>query len=93
MKMGTNALELELLVKYGKFSPMESLMSMTKHGAMACGLESQIGTIEEGKLADIIVVRKDPLEDIQSLQKKDDIELVLKEGKLEVSRGNLSMSR
>lgn len=87
MKMGTNALELELLVKHCGFTPMDAIVSATLNGAKACGLEDRIGTIEKGKLADIIIVDGDPLKDIKILQNLDRIKMVIKEGVIEVDRG------
>lgn len=87
MKQGTNARELELLVKYGNFSPYEAIKAATFGGAHACGLEKETGTIEAGKLADIIIVDGNPLENIKILQDKERIKMVLKEGEIEVNRG------
>jgi imidazolonepropionase-like amidohydrolase len=85
-KMGTNALEMELLVKYCGFKPMDALKAMTLNGAKACGLEKQIGTLEAGKKADLLVFDGDPLKDIKSLQETQRIQLVLKAGAVEVDR-------
>jgi imidazolonepropionase-like amidohydrolase len=82
---GTNAFELELLVKYG-MSPMEAIQSATKNAASALRLDDKLGTIEKGKLADIIVVEGDPLKDIGLLQKKEKIKLVMKEGTIYFSK-------
>lgn len=87
MKLGTNAFELELLVKYCGFKPMDAIVSATFNGAKACCLEDKIGSIEEGKLADIIIVDGDPLKDIKILRNLDRIKMVIKEGKIEVNRG------
>jgi len=87
LKMGTNALELELLVKYCGFKPMDAIVSATLNGAKACCLEDRLGTIEEGKLADILIVDGDPLKDISILQNVDRIRMVIKEGVIEVNRG------
>jgi imidazolonepropionase-like amidohydrolase len=87
LKMGTNAMELELLIKHCGFKPMDTIVAATQNGAKACGLEKETGTITKGKLADIIVVDGDPLRDIKVLQDKDKIKLVIKEGKVEVNRG------
>ncbi len=87
MMQGTNAIEMELLVKYCGYSPMEAIKAATWGGSMACGLEDQIGTIEAGKLADLIIVDGDPLKDITIFQDHDRIKMVLKNGKIEVNRG------
>lgn len=92
LKMGSNALELEMLVNHYGFQPMDAIIAATRNGAKACGMENQIGTIEKGKLADIIVVNGNPLEDIKVLQDKNNIRMVMKEGEIEVERG-LELSR
>jgi imidazolonepropionase-like amidohydrolase len=87
MRMGSNALELELLVEDAGFTPMEAIVSMTRNGAMACGMEDKIGTVQKGKLADLIVVDGDPLDNIRLLQNMENIRLVIKSGAIEVNRG------
>ncbi|MHA2158043.1 MAG: amidohydrolase family protein [Candidatus Thorarchaeota archaeon] len=77
--MGKNAVELEYLTRSG-LSPMKAIIAATKNGAEALGLEDQIGTIESGKLADILVINGNPLEDIRLLQNNDAISLVIKNG-------------
>lgn len=83
--MGNNAVELEYLTRCG-LSPMESLMAATKICAEALGLEDQIGTVESGKLADILVINGNPLEDIKLLQNSDAIRMVIKNGDIVVDR-------
>jgi imidazolonepropionase-like amidohydrolase len=87
LKMGTNAMELELLVKHCGFKPMDAIVAATRNGAKACGLENMTGAVEKGKLADIIVVDGDPIKDVKVLQDKSRIKMVMKEGKIEVRRG------
>jgi imidazolonepropionase-like amidohydrolase len=85
-KYGSSAIELELLVKYADFTPMDVIVSATKNGAIACFMGDKTGTIEPGKLADIIVVDGDPLADITILRNPEKIKLVLLEGKIEIDR-------
>jgi len=87
MPLGKNAIELELLVKYADFTPMETIVAATKNGAMACFMGDKTGTIEAGKFADIIVVDGNPLADIKLLQDVEKIKMVMLEGKVEVDRG------
>ncbi|UCE43784.1 MAG: amidohydrolase family protein, partial [Candidatus Bathyarchaeota archaeon] len=88
LKFGKNALELELLVKKCHLKPMEAIIAATKNAAeYACNLGDKIGTIETGKLADIIIVDGDPLEDISILQDSKRVRMVMRSGKLEVNRG------
>lgn len=75
-----------MLVENCGFRPMEAIVAATHNGAKACGLECAIGTIEKGKLADIIIVDGDPVKDIKILQEKDAIKLVMKEGTIETTR-------
>ena len=83
--MGKNAVELEYLIRCG-LSPMEALMAATKIGAEALGLLDQIGTVESGKLADILVIDGKPLEDIRLLQNNNAIKMVIKNGDVVLDR-------
>jgi imidazolonepropionase-like amidohydrolase len=71
----------ELEIKTEVMSPMESLVSATKTNAELFGLEKDLGTIEQGKLADLLVVDGNPLEDIALLQDKNNLKLIMKAGK------------
>jgi len=82
---GENAKELVSCVELG-MKPMDAIISATKNAAKAVGLESQIGTIEEGKIADIIVVDGDPLKNIGVLHEEKKIKMVMKEGKIIITR-------
>ncbi len=59
--------ELELLLQAG-LTPMQVITALTKNGAAACGLASGTGTLEPGKAADVVVVRGDPLADLNRLR-------------------------
>ena len=69
--------ELKYLVSIMGASNAEALMTITKNSAELLGMEDSIGTIEKGKLADIISVKGDPLKDITVLK---DVSLVMKYG-------------
>ena len=60
--------ELELLVGRAGFSPAEAIRSATAIGAIAAGAEAETGTIEPGKLANLLAVREDPIADITNLR-------------------------
>jgi imidazolonepropionase-like amidohydrolase len=87
MPMGANAIELQLLTEKCGFTSMETIVAATKIGAEACGLLDQIGTLESGKLADLLVLKSDPLKDIRIFQNRGMISLVMKEGRVEANRG------
>jgi len=76
---GENAAELVELVK-GGFTPMEAIIAATRIGAECLGMEKEIGTIEPGKLADLVIVDGDPLADISVLQQPNKIWGVFKAG-------------
>jgi imidazolonepropionase-like amidohydrolase len=71
----------ELEIKTEVMSPMESLMSATKTNAELFGLQDLIGTVEEGKIADLLVVEGNPLEDISVLQDRNNLKIIMKGGR------------
>lgn len=78
---GENAEELTLMVQ-GGMSPMQAIVATTLGSARLLKLHRDLGTVEAGKLADLIVVAGDPLEDISILQNRDRIALVLQNGRI-----------
>jgi imidazolonepropionase-like amidohydrolase len=83
--MGKNALDLQRLVE-GGLCPMEAIVSATKVASEAMMMDDVTGTLEVGKLADLVVVNGDPLEDISMLQVENRIGMVIKGGKIVVKR-------
>jgi imidazolonepropionase-like amidohydrolase len=76
---GTQALELEWLVKRAGMSPARAIQSGTTINAEAMGWQEQVGSIDKGKYADLIAVSGDPLADITELQR---VRFVMKGGKI-----------
>ncbi|MBI3451088.1 MAG: amidohydrolase family protein, partial [Acidobacteria bacterium] len=60
--------ELELLVEAG-FTPLEVLTMATRNGAEALGIGNEVGTVEAGKRADLVVLTADPSSDIRNTRK------------------------
>jgi imidazolonepropionase-like amidohydrolase len=83
--MGSNASELEIYVKLG-MKPMDAILTATRNAAQALKQEKDLGTIEAGKLADLIAVDGDPLKNIRCLQEKKNIRIVMKEGRIYADR-------
>jgi imidazolonepropionase-like amidohydrolase len=81
MPMGVSALEMELYVEKVGLTSMEAIRIGTINGAKVMGREKDLGTIEKGKLADIVAVDGDPLSDIKVLQDHSKIKHVLQGGK------------
>jgi imidazolonepropionase-like amidohydrolase len=87
MVHGNNAIELEMFVDYGA-TEMQAIEAATRVPAEILGMADRLGTVQVGKEADVIVVRKDPLKDIRVLQEMENIALVIKGGKIVVDRRN-----
>jgi imidazolonepropionase-like amidohydrolase len=73
---------MKLLVDILDMTPLEAITSATKFGAEVCGIGDQIGTIEKGKIADLVIVKKDPSANIEVLLDKENFKYVIKEGNL-----------
>jgi imidazolonepropionase-like amidohydrolase len=80
MPHGESALELVRLHDAGLTS-LEAIAAGTAVAAAACGLDAELGTVEAGKLADLLVVDGDPVGDPRVLLDRERIWLVLQSGK------------
>ena len=74
------ALSLELQAEV--LGAMESLICATRNNAELMGIADEVGTLEAGKLADVIVVDGDPLQDISILQDQQNVKVVLQSGRV-----------
>lgn len=79
---GDSVWEVCLMVEILGMEPMEAIVSATKINSKAVGAEDEIGTLEKGKLADLLVLRGNPLDDINILMDKENIQLIMKEGEI-----------
>ena len=71
--------EIEYLVESGVLSPLEAIAAATLNGARAIGIEATHGTIEPGKVADLVILAADPSVDIAALRQ---VEAVVKAGRI-----------
>ena len=76
---GDYAKELSFFVDYVGFTPEETLICATRNGAKILGRDD-IGTLETGKLADLLVVEGDLLSDLKRLQDRTQIRAVIQGG-------------
>ncbi len=70
--------EIKILVECG-LSPMEALVAATRSGAEVIGVDDELGTIEPGKLADLLILDASPLDDIENIRA---IELIIRDGQV-----------
>lgn len=77
---GENAQELERMVSFG-MSPMQAILASTSAAARLIGIQDQVGTIEKGKLADLLLFEGNPLRRIDLLRDRSRIIGVMQAGK------------
>ena len=68
-------------------SPMETIVAGTRNSAATLGILADVGTLEVGKRADLLLLNGDPLADLSILQEPERIQLVIRDGRLEAGRG------
>jgi imidazolonepropionase-like amidohydrolase len=83
---GENARELAVMVELGA-DPLDALRAGTRNGAELLGKLDDLGTIEPGKLADLVLCRGDVVADIRRLCEPDNIRAVIQGGRLVHCRG------
>jgi imidazolonepropionase-like amidohydrolase len=81
---GRNAEELEYMVQAG-MRPMQAIVGVTKTASECVHMADQIGTLEPGKLADLLIVDGDPLTDIGILQNREKLLVIMQGGRVHKS--------
>jgi len=82
---GKNPMELALMVEAG-MTPLQAIVASTRTAAECMEMAGEIGTLEAGKLADLLVVDGDPLADVSVLQDRGRLALIIKGGEAFVNR-------
>jgi imidazolonepropionase-like amidohydrolase len=88
---GDNAIELVRMVDAG-LSAMEGIVAATQGSARALGLDD-VGAIEPGAVADLLIVDGDPLVDVEVLHAADRIWMVMRSGEPVAGRGQATIAR
>ncbi len=78
---GANGRELQLMVEHG-MTPIQAIQASTTNAAQLLHLDDQLGSLEVGKLADVVIVAGDVLEDIGLIADPSNVKLVLKAGQV-----------
>ncbi len=81
-RLGMPLIEIELLQQCG-LTPMEIIVAATKHGSEVCNASNEIGTVETGKNADLLILKDNPLEDLNNIR---NIFMVIKDGNIIVNK-------
>jgi imidazolonepropionase-like amidohydrolase len=76
--LGMPVKEIKLMQEAG-MTNMDIIMAGTKHASIVCNLESEIGTVEEGKIADLLILNNNPLDNIDALT---DVFMVIHNGSI-----------
>ncbi len=76
--LGMPVTEIDLMQQAG-MTPMQIIVAATRNAAAVCNMEDELGTLQAGKIADVLVVDGDPLEDMQALTR---VRLVIHNGQV-----------
>jgi imidazolonepropionase-like amidohydrolase len=78
--LGRNAFDIEAMVKYLGYTPIEALRCATRNGGEAMGRSHELGLLKPGYLADLLMVDGDPTADVRLLQDKTKLLGIMKDG-------------
>jgi imidazolonepropionase-like amidohydrolase len=81
-RLGIPKVELQLLKEAG-LTNMQIIVASTKHGAEICSIEKEVGTVETGKRADLLIVEGNPLVDLDNIY---NVKIVVKDGFIVVEK-------
>ena len=87
---GDAMIELSEFVDCG-LSPMDAIVAGTRNTADALSILDRVGTIESGKDADLLIIGKNPLDDINVLQNQENIDLVMTRGKVQTTSNEMKV--
>ena len=87
---GDAMIELSEFVDCG-LSPMDAIVAGTRNTADALSILDRVGTIERGKDADLLIIGKNPLNDINVLQNQENIDLVMTRGKVQTTSNEMKV--
>jgi imidazolonepropionase-like amidohydrolase len=79
-RQGTNARDIKYLVDYYGYAPADALICATRHGGRAMRDEGDLGTLEVGMLADMLLIDGDPLKDVSIMADRSKLAMVMKDG-------------
>jgi imidazolonepropionase-like amidohydrolase len=77
---GTNARDIKHFVDYYGYSPADALVCATRNGGLAMREQGDLGTLQKGMLADMLLVDSDPLKDVTILVDKNRLAMIMKDG-------------
>ncbi len=86
-KHGENLNEIIFMTEAG-FTNEEAIIAATDTASRVLGLENEIGTIKEGKIADLLIFKGDPLNDINLFKDPDNLLFVARNGRVFKNRAN-----
>jgi len=79
---GQNARDLDHFIRHCGMTNMESILTMTKNGGEAMDMPNRLGQVKQGFLADLLLVKGDPLVDPKVLLDRDNLRVIMKDGRL-----------
>ena len=79
--IGRNARDLELFVEVLGYQPLEALTAATKLGGQLMGMGGELGLLAPGYLADVLVVRGNPADDVRILQDPVNLRYIIQAGR------------